>query len=89
MAQARRAFDTKRDLLESGIDLDVKKRFLKIFVWSVALYGSETWTVGAQERRRIEAFEMWCYCRMLKIRWEDRVTNETVLQMMGESRNIW
>ena len=32
---------------------------------------------------------MWCYRRMLKIRWEDHVTNETVLQKMGESRNIW
>ena len=84
LAQARRVFDSKRDLLESSIDLGVKKRFLKTPVWSVALYRSETWTVGAQERKRIEAFAMWCYRRMLKIRLEDHVTNETVLQMMGE-----
>ena len=63
--------------------------FLKTFVWSVALYGSETCMISSSERRRIEAFEMWCYRRMLKVRWVDRITNEEILNRIGERRTIW
>lgn len=89
LVQARKAFVKKRNLLTSNIDLNVRKLFLKTFVWSVALYGSETWTIGKQERQRIEAFEMWCYRRMLKIRWVDKVTNVEVLNRIGEKRCLW
>ena len=58
-------------------------------MWSVALDGSETWTVGIAEKRNIEAFEMWCYRRMLKMRWVDRITNEEILERIGENRNNW
>ena len=47
------------------------------------LYGSESWTLGASEVRKIQSFELWCYRRMLKIRCTDRVTNEEVLRRMG------
>ena len=89
LAQARIAFMKKRALLTSKINIDIRKSFLKAYVWSVALYGSETWTIGETERKRIEAFEMWCYRRMLKIRWVDRVTNEEVLNRIGEERSLW
>ena len=55
LAQARNAFLKKRDLLRSSIDLNVRKSFLKVFVWSVALYGSGTWTISPMEKRRIKA----------------------------------
>ena len=60
-----------------------------MYVWSVALYGSETWTIGVSEKKRLEAFEMWCYRRMLKIRWVDKVTNEEVLRQIDEERSVW
>ena len=75
LAQARIFFFKKRDLFRTGLDLSIPKSFLKVFVCSVALYGSKTWTISRRERRRIEAFEMWCYRRMLRIRWVDKVTN--------------
>lgn len=53
------------------------------------LYGCETWTIAKEERRRIEAFEMWCYRRMKKIRWTDRITNEEVLEGVSEKKSIW
>ena len=89
MAMGRKAFLKKRNLLTSNIDLSVRKCFLKAFVWSMALYGSETWTISSSDRKRIEAFEIWCYRRMLKIRWVDRVTNEEVLDRIGEKRMFW
>ena len=42
------------------------------------LYGSEAWMLTAAEKSRMEAFEMWCYRRMMKIKWIDRVSNEKV-----------
>lgn len=69
--------------------MNARKSFLKVFVWSVALYGSETWTINSVDKKRIEAFEMWCYRRMLKIKWVDRVTNEEVLNRIGEKRSLW
>ena len=54
-------------------------------VWSIAMYGCETWTIGEPERKRLEAFEMWCYRRMRNIKWMDKITNEEVLQR----RTLW
>ncbi|XP_049957338.1 uncharacterized protein LOC126473992 [Schistocerca serialis cubense] len=89
LAMARKAFLKKRNLLTSNIDLNVRKSFLKVFVWSVATYGSETWTINSLDKKRIEAFNMWCYRRMLKIRWVDHMTNDEVLNRIGEKRSLW
>ena len=53
------------------------------------MYGCETWTIGEAERKRLEAFEMWCYRRMMNIKWMDRTTNEEVLGRIGERRTLW
>ncbi|KAF0693084.1 Uncharacterized protein FWK35_00035702, partial [Aphis craccivora] len=62
---------------------------LMTYVWSIMLYGSVTWTIAKTERRRIEAFEMWCFRRMLKISWTNMVSNEEVLERMSRRRNEW
>ena len=62
---------------------------MKTYVWITALYGCETWTSGKEEKRRLEALEMWCYRRMEKISWRDRVTNEDVLRRVQENRSLW
>lgn len=89
IAQAKKSFHNKRDLLVSQIDLGLRKKLLKSYVWSTALYGCETWTVGKPEMKKLEAFEMWCYRRMLKIRWTDMVRNEEVLTRIGEEKCLW
>jgi hypothetical protein len=55
-----------------------------IFIWTDALYGSEIWTLGKNEERVINAFETWCWRRMLKIKWTDRITNNDVFQSPPE-----
>jgi len=65
----------------------MKKKRIKSCIWSVALYGSETWTLGTNEERIINAFETWCR-RMLKIKWTDRITNDEVFQRAKEERFI-
>ena len=64
----------------------MKNKLIKSCVWSVALYGSETWTLGENEERIINAFETWCRRRMLKIKWTDRITNDEVFQRAKEER---
>ena len=47
------------------------------------------WRRGEKEIKRSEAFEMWCYRRMINIKWMDRITNEEVLERIGERRTLW
>jgi hypothetical protein len=52
---------------------------VKCYVWSIALYGAETWTFRAEDQKHLESFEMWCWRRMEKISWTDHVRNEDVM----------
>jgi len=62
------------------------KKLLRSCIWSVALYGSETWTLEKNEERVINACDTWCCRRMLKIKWTARTTNDEVLQRAKEER---
>ena len=59
IAQGKVAFERKRQTLTGKLKMELKKRFVKCFIWSVALYGSETWTIKATDKKHLEAFEMW------------------------------
>ena len=90
ICQAKIAFNNKKTIFTSkNISLKTRKNLLKTYVWSIALYGCETWTITMEERRRLEAFELWCYRRMLRISWMDRVTNEEVLERVSEGKLLW
>jgi hypothetical protein len=52
------------------------------------LCGAETWTLGKVYQKYLESFDMWCWRRMEKIVWTDRVRNEEVLHRLKEERNI-
>ena len=80
-------FNNKKQLLcSNNFSLEMKKKLIQSCIWRVALYGSETWTVGKNEERAINAFETWCWRRMLKIKWTDRITNDEVFQKVkGET----
>ena len=56
-----------------------KVRLLKALVWSVAIYGCEGWTLYSKDQKYIDAFEMWCYRRLLRIPWTQHKTNEWIL----------
>jgi hypothetical protein len=59
-----------------------------VYTFSIALYGAERWTLRKIDQKYLESFEMWCWRRMEKISWTDRVRNEDVLHRVKEERNI-
>ena len=61
---------------------------MKCYVWSIALYGAETWTLRVVDQKHLESFEMWGWRRMEKISWTDHVRNEDVLLRVKEQRKI-
>ena len=71
---------------DRNISLKTKMRILKTYVWSVMLYGCESWTVNNEITNRIAAAEMWVLRRMLRVSWADRVTNEELLKRAGTHR---
>jgi hypothetical protein len=77
----------KRALFTSTLDLELRKKLVKCYICSIALYGAETWTLRAVDQKHLECFEMWSW-RMEKISWTDHVRNEDVLLIVKEQRNI-
>jgi hypothetical protein len=85
---AKAAFNKKRTLFTSTLDLELRKKLVKYYIWSIAFYGAETWTRRAVDQKHLENFEMWCWRRMEKISWTDHVINEDVLLRGKEQMNI-
>jgi len=74
--------------ITSILDLKLRKKLVKCYNWSIALYGAETWALRAVDQKHLESFEMWCWRRMEKISWTDHVRNEEVLFKVKEQRGI-
>jgi len=87
IAMAKAAFSKKRALFTSTVDWELRKNLVKCYIWSIALYGAETWTIRAVDQKQLESFEMWCWRRMEKISRTDHVRNEEVLLRVNEQRN--
>ena len=73
---------TKLDsiLKSRDITLPTKVHIVKAMVFPVVMYGCESWTVKKAERRRIDAFELWCWRRLLRVPWTARRSNQSILE---------
>jgi len=60
--------------------LPTKVRLVKVMVFPVVMYGCESWTVKKAERRRIDAFELWCWRRLRRVPWTARRSNQCILK---------
>ena len=67
-------------LKSRDITLPTKVRLVKPMVFPVVLYGCESWTVKKAEQRRIDAFELWCWRRLLRVPWTARRSNQSILK---------
>ena len=65
------------------ITLPTKVHLVKAMVFPVIMYGCESWTVKKVEHRRIDAFELWCWRRLLRVPWTARRFNQSILKEIG------
>ena len=67
-------------ILKRDITLPTKVHLVKAMVFPVVMYGCESWTVKKAERQRIDAFELWCWRRLLRVPWTARRSNQSILK---------
>ena len=67
-------------LKSRDITLSTKVRLVKAMVFPVAMYGCERWTIKKAEHRRIDASELWCWRRLLRVPWTSRRSNQSILK---------
>ena len=76
----RKVMTNLDNILKSGdITLPTKVRLVKAMVFPVVTYGCENWTVKKAEHQRIDAFELWCWRRLLRVPWTARRSNQSIL----------
>ena len=86
---ARKEFIYMKSILTSRkLSIETRKRLIRCYVLSTFLYAAETWTIDKENWKRIEAFEMWLLRRMMKISYEEHVSNEEVLRRTGSKRSL-
>ena len=77
----RKAMTNLISILKSrDINLPTKVHLVKAMVFPVAMYGCESWTIKKAEHQRIEAFELWCWRRLLRVPWTARRSNQLILR---------
>ena len=75
-------------LKSRDITLPTKVCLVKAMVFPVVVYGCESWTVKKAERQRIDAFELWCWRRLLRVPWTARGSNQSILKEISPGRSL-
>ena len=70
------------------ITLPTKVRLVKAMVFPVVMDGCESWTVKKAEHQRIDAFELWCWRRLLRVPWTARRSNQSILKELGSGCSL-
>ena len=81
---------TSLDSILKGRDitLPTKVRLVKAMVFPVVMYGCESWTVKKAEHQRIDAFEVWCWRRLLRVTWTARRSNQSILKEISPEYSL-
>ena len=89
LAPWKESYDQPRQLLKSrDITLPTKVRLVKAMVFPVVMYGCESWTVKKAEHQTIDAFELWCWRRLLKVLWTARRSNQSILKEISPEYSL-
>ena len=75
-------------LKSRDITLPTKIHLVEAMVFPVVMYGCESWTVKKAERRRIDAFELWCWRRLLRVPWTARRSNQSILKEISHECSL-
>ena len=80
IGMTKEACNRKRSIFCGPLAKELRKRLLKSFVWSVVLYVAETCTLRRNEQKLLEAFEMWVWRKMERVKWIDKIKNAVVIE---------
>ena len=75
-------------LKSRDVTLPTNVRLVKAIVFPVVMYGCESWTVKKAERRKIDAFELWCCRRLLRVPWTARRSNQSILKEISPEYSL-
>ena len=75
-------------LKSRDITLPTKVRLVKAMVFPVVMHGCQSWTIQKAERRRIDAFELWCWRRLLRVPWTARRSNQSILKEISPGYSL-
>ena len=85
----RKAMTNRDSILKSrDITLPTKVPLVKAMVFPVVMYGCKTWTIKKAERQRIDAFELWCWRRLLRVPWTARRSNQSILKEVSPEYSL-
>ena len=85
----RRAMINLDNILKSkDITLPTKVHLVKTMVFPIVMYGCESWTIKKAEHQRIDAFELWCWRRLLRVPWTARRTNQSILKKISPEYSL-
>ena len=86
---SRKAMTNRDSVLKNGdITLPTKVRIIKAMVFPVVTYSYESWTIKKAEHQRIDAFELWCWRRLLKVPWTARRSNQSILREINSEYSL-
>ena len=89
MLLGRKVMTNLDSLLKNrDITLPTKVHLVKVMVFPVVMYGCESWTIKKTERRRIDAFELWCWRRLLRVSWTARQSNQFILKEISPEYSL-
>ena len=85
----RKALTNLDSILKSrGITLPTKVHLVKVTVFPVVMYGCENWTIKKTEHQRIDAFQLWCWRRLLRVPWTARRSNQSILKEISPEYSL-
>ena len=85
----RKVMTNLHSVLKSrDITLSTKVHLVKAMVFPVVMYGCESWTLKKAEHRRIDAFELWCWIRLLRVPWTARRSNQSMLKEISPGYSL-
>ena len=85
----RKVITNRDSILKSrDITLPTKVHLVKAMVFPVVMYGCESWTIKRAEGQRIDAFELWCWRRLLRVPWTARRANQSILKEMSPEYSL-
>ena len=88
MLKSRGITSPTKVLKNRGITLPTKVRLVKATVFPVVIHGCESWTIKQTESRRIDAFELWCWRRLLRVPWTARRSNQSILKEISPEYSL-